>query len=1062
MLRPQALIPLAALVLGMNAALEVLHHVTFTRVLSPDSKPILNLIRYLLILGVIALAYAFKGMTSGFKKTTPWANMSGKWTISSKSVLLDYVNNLEIIATFTSQKRKHWAVTIGLISTLLSRTLVPFANSPAYVELFTPRNPTATFIQSSPYTQAISSQLGTSPPAVSTKENYTFDQFTFPGLPNTTVTAEVNAISATLLKYGYVANAEGLEAAGCTQSHTLSGSNLTHLSAWLNVTQCSDQDDNPSVLVNCHNGLDNLSVTGFICLPQFTSQRVMLSVNSTNFETTAFSGISEPQPLDILTSTEALLIYLQNPLDSDVQDAFGRVVQSVEVISMSARADASNDLEGTITVADSRILLTAFALRTLEALLAVMGILAIAFTIGLSQDPGPLAAAAVILSASDPNTKRRMAKQATVSAESMAAHIYDTRFTLQKVGDEIGVSMDLRSPPDNMEKTNEVSKGYRPLPLHTASKIALQVAFAVVMIGHGIMLWRSNRSNGICVYTQVSSAGLTLAASTVLVLLEYCSAGVPLIDDLSCHGRLLGSGSRRISIALLASAMYMLVVPAMKLVAAILFSLVDTQTMNHVNIQLDTSITANLESTFKYSNPDRMHKRACDFAEWERVPNFDLRFRTGIIGNLVLSNMLSMDSEKQDTSRRLVEARVPAIATVYFTWYCATGLCHQAQNTSSIWGIDTSEYARSNLTVPSYAGAATKKGYSGATHVDRIADFSSLRGIPYLSTAMSDIPDGETTWATPGPLNVSLPKVVDANATFIRPTEATIGSSTEPLPWRPLSVDTYSITYKSAYPPAQPYYFQPPSLQVTQYTANDEQADGRLEGNSLWSIRGSSQNFFELLAADAEYRISNLSRLLDPAGLADSAQQIYTAYLVQLLTELHPLAADTSPSAATNQTVPATLTYPQPRVRQDPGVTCALELLLFVLGCFAALVFYHFPSKAILPRAPCTLVDPMREGHETSGTNKVKQVMKVDIGTGVVLQSWKAPPVTSAVRSLTPVPAPTLPDFDFGHESDETLLPMAESRRSSMSPSIYSSASIPSMDIDQNGTRRGSHSSLDV
>ncbi|KAL4947297.1 hypothetical protein BDW69DRAFT_178714 [Aspergillus filifer] len=133
----------------MIAALEILHHVTSTRVLSPDNKTLLNPIGYLPILGIIAIAYAFKGIASSLKKITPWADMSGKWTTGSDSVLLDYVDGLKIIAAFTSLERKHWVVTMGLIGALLAGALVPFASSLAYSELFAPRNTTTTFTQSS-------------------------------------------------------------------------------------------------------------------------------------------------------------------------------------------------------------------------------------------------------------------------------------------------------------------------------------------------------------------------------------------------------------------------------------------------------------------------------------------------------------------------------------------------------------------------------------------------------------------------------------------------------------------------------------------------------------------------------------------------------------------------------------------------------------------------------------------------------------------------------------------------------------------------------------------------
>jgi hypothetical protein len=135
----------------MIAALEVLHHFSVTRVLSAENQITLNLVRYMPTLGVILMGYAFKGISSNLKKITPWANMSGKWATGSNSVLLDYVNDLEIVAVFTALRRKHWAVSAGLFGAFLCGALVPLANALTYVDLFSPRNTTTSFTQVSAF-----------------------------------------------------------------------------------------------------------------------------------------------------------------------------------------------------------------------------------------------------------------------------------------------------------------------------------------------------------------------------------------------------------------------------------------------------------------------------------------------------------------------------------------------------------------------------------------------------------------------------------------------------------------------------------------------------------------------------------------------------------------------------------------------------------------------------------------------------------------------------------------------------------------------------------------------
>ena len=196
------------------------------------------------------------------------------------------------------------------------------------------------------------------------------------------------------------------------------------------------------------------------------------------------------------------------------------------------------------------------------------------------------------------------------------------------------------------------------------SKVALGVAVAVVMIGLGSMLLLSDKHNGICVDTQVNSAALTLSISTILVLFWYCFAGVDaaaqaqapfnvlrkrpnnhiiFTDNLTHLGRLSSLGSRWMSTTLFTSAAsYILIIPAMKLVAAELFSPLSTQVVDLVRVQIDTSMTTHLEnmhlesSSYVSIDSKPLVKQACNFAAWEINPVFGRRPRPSVVGNLVL------------------------------------------------------------------------------------------------------------------------------------------------------------------------------------------------------------------------------------------------------------------------------------------------------------------------------------------------------------------------------------------------------------------------------------------
>ncbi|KAL5355149.1 hypothetical protein BJX96DRAFT_181144 [Aspergillus floccosus] len=1288
MLRAPTLAPLAIFCFGMIAALEAFDYVTRTHVLSPQDENAFNLARYMPTLGVIAIGYVFKGIVADLKKMTPWSNMTGKWTTGKDSVLLDYVNDLEIVSVFSALRRKHWVMSTGLIVAFICGALVPFANSLTYIDLFASRNVSATFVQASsfsfdehplamadgslkipwnytgalPYARVYSEQQGNNPPALWTTGPYAFDQFTFQNestLPNATLTADVNAISASLdchqVRYDmtggefktFVANPDDLKAAECPGPvKMVFGTRAMPGSAWLNVTQCSDNDvrlaanflSGEGVVPNILTYSDKLVVKGLLCSPRFNSQQISLSVNATTNEITALSPTSEPHSLDIKTSTEALVVYLLNPLDTTTQSRFGQGTRGgpfdatakpmanignisaaaanllssadgvlldvfmsqildpaseddtdnldhleikvtdlasriwAELISFLARTETSKPLPGTVTITEQRVLLREFALRAFEALLAVIGIFTVVFMVALrprtvlNQDPGPLGAVAAMLSTSDKRTETQMAKEATTSERSMRTTLQHARFSLQRNPDGgYGVTMIPVHEQDNVElvaldsrkfgkveyhaassgqdtesasRDSNVSKGWRPIPLRLPSKIALPLAIIAVMIALAIMLWQSNKLNGICRDTQASSTALTLVTSALLVLLGYCCAGVDaaaqslapfnvmrkrpnqhslFTDDLSFFGRFAALGSRRISIALLASAAYLVIIPALKLVAAGLYSPVPTQATERVDISVDTSLVTNLEKTFNNSYPTNSIKTACQFTEWESIPQFDLPSRSGIIGNLVLSNMTTILDRPENSvlSGGSVEARVPAIAidvqcetissenfnvsikrsdaittsnpkNYTFGWYCATDECQQVYNTTyQMTYLQTYDYYPS---IPYYVGGTGMTGVSSFYGPSKmtvdvpywiyLVDYSSLGGSLSSFHNMTPISNETITWGNSNTLSVSLPRMIGAyctnnlsvvhvNATFARPTQVEIGGGMERLSWRPISVDTSSIVYERPYPKLKPYYFAPPFLQANQYVQDNDNLDGKLVGDSLWPSRGSSKNMFELLASDAQNRVGNLSHLLDPDGLADSARHVYTQYTAQLLTELRSATANAT-LLAVNQTVPATLTYPQPRMRQDARATYVIEALLAAVICSILLIFQQFPSKGIIPKPPgsiaarfsllanSNLVGQMRQtqvtdlrevrkwgepaalgwwqtsSHADSGDNAPSWRWGVDIGRDVVLRSWEKPPLRSSAPSAPS--EPSAPQIPLLHLPQDDILPLtASSRRSSVS-----------------------------
>jgi hypothetical protein len=105
-------------------------------------------------------------------------------------------------------------------------------------------------------------------------------------------------------------------------------------------------------------------------------------------------------------------------------------------------------------------------------------------------------------------------------------HVEPVKMTHQNPDDKAYQTVLRNEKPLPPVPAEDISQGWSPIPLRVVSKVALQVAVVVMTVALGVMLWASNKSDGLCKNTQISLTALTLGISTVLVLLGYCFAGV--------------------------------------------------------------------------------------------------------------------------------------------------------------------------------------------------------------------------------------------------------------------------------------------------------------------------------------------------------------------------------------------------------------------------------------------------------------------------------------------------------------------------------------------------------
>jgi hypothetical protein len=1223
MLGRPALVTVAIVCCAAIAALEALRQVTQSRAISPDNVNILKLARYMPTVGVIVIAFAFRAMATDVKKLTPWSNMSGRWATGNRSMLLDYTNEMEILAVFRAISRKDWAIMVSLTATFLCGALVPFTNSLVYVDLNTPHTVPTTLTQTSvfdfannplvsqkgnltlpknytgakPYAHVASERESGGNPPPWTTSKYAFDRFSFPtddvSMENGTMTGTVNAVSAKLdcdqanYRLGDIFHAEIASCALPIQQRSRDG----YAASWLNVTQCSSNSDDLRMTATVMwIGPDgNSSVSGVVCTPSFTQQAASVSVNITSDELVSYDLVGESKPLDIQTSLQALWLYLINPLDTQILKSYGRGTAQanhnfgpydssqrpvattegiinlvndleiyrlsadtftallpgdaignftklghlqaevellatqiwVQVISMLARKTVEQSLAGEVTVIQRRILVWELGLRVLQALLALLAIVCIAFGAGLrpstalDEDPGSLATTSIILAGSGNTFEKNMAQYATVPQARMESELRDTQFCFERHAvrgqpTDTSIALGRDDEPSSQGHNTESSRakyqpisaedadkhqpkddeGWRPLPLLIVSKIALIVCMIGVMVTLAVMLWSSHRLNGIAKTTTDSSTAIPLVTSAILVLLGYACAGVDgatqvlapfnvmrrwpnpyglFIDFHSAGGRLSDLGSIRVNVALVASSAIILIIPVLKIVAAGLFEATSAQGMMSVNLSLDQSLMMDLKETFGSDDPSRI-RRACQYAEWQTDPTFEFPTQSGVINNLVFSNITKVLSTGRNhtlPSDGSIEARVPAILVdvqcvpvasqnfklgvkynrdvgFVYEWQCTTPLCRNAFNES---GLQERGFWAGGSGI--YQGQTGFRGYGfdpvgppymmDYDYILYLGNYESLshpfKNLTYVGKDL--VPASEGTF------NVSLPTMqgtvcyrnlsrITVDTTFTRPTKAGIGGPDTLLPWQPVSYDVGTIVHEGSYPKVQPKWLAPPILEMDQYGGT---SDGILDSNTLWPSGGSSKNFFELLA---HYQHGDASSLLDPHVFAQSAQHMYTLYVIQTLTELRSAALGSS-SAKLNGTrqMQAQLLYPESRLKQDPTATYMLEGLLALILVFLVWIFQQFPSKAILPKPPTSiaaqfslladsgLISQIRDqnvdqraqlerwnlfaalGWWQTSSSEVEGRSGwrwgIDVGPAVQLESWRVTPKGSLVQPRGPV-----------------------------------------------------------
>jgi Protein of unknown function (DUF3433) len=86
---------------------------------SADHQSLVLTTRYVPTVCVVVLSLAWKMLVSDLKKITPWASLTKRWRAAEDSILLDYVDDLEILSFWKSCRRRHWGLFLAILGGLI-------------------------------------------------------------------------------------------------------------------------------------------------------------------------------------------------------------------------------------------------------------------------------------------------------------------------------------------------------------------------------------------------------------------------------------------------------------------------------------------------------------------------------------------------------------------------------------------------------------------------------------------------------------------------------------------------------------------------------------------------------------------------------------------------------------------------------------------------------------------------------------------------------------------------------------------------------------------------------
>ncbi|KAK7611408.1 hypothetical protein BKA81DRAFT_212260 [Phyllosticta paracitricarpa] len=649
----------------------------------------------------------------------------------------------------------------------------------------------------------------------------------------------------------------------------------------------------------------------------------------------------------------------------DVEQLANQII--TQHVNYRARKNTSTPIAGTVRVVGPRVLLHRSILRVLQSALLFIGCISILVgtllrpNCSIFVDPGRLAAGALLLSSSTSPIHKIYSQEEKSATTTMERNLKPLDWRLTQVDEGIGLLCRKSSKNPDYERTTPAKdSGWQPIALRLGAEAFCSLLIAVTICILLVLALLSRHNNGLTEDDDFLQNAFKLTSSTILVIIGYSCSGIgAAVDEVSPYRSLWQASANplinnaphplsvinRTGFSRIASTTAIYLMPIIKILAAGLYGAKSTTTSYPIETTVDSSLITHFEFVEELLE-NQMNRvvssHARQFVEWTQIPSLNMDSRPGALENLLLSDLTDIQLDlTANMAAEEVKIRVPAISvnisysipneSFFFKWEDEDG-CMKVTDSAWFDAFVCSEVK--------YLGYYTgRKDNFGAYLYDTSNPVSPPSHGASIIFGDEILEESWNVSLTPG-LNfngtVGLTRVL-VDATYVRSDDT----------WTPKSFDSSTIkadeqyfnnqglsTRRSGYVPAFSSY-------------------SFLKGDSLWPERRNSDHFFQWLSVYSEYKLHNLTALLDPQEWYKAVETLIVAYNSELLTEYRRFAAENATAEGIEpQKLNGTLSYLEPRIYQDEPTTIALGVLLGTMLCCYIWTFFRYPRRAILPKSP--------------------------------------------------------------------------------------------------------------